>query len=176
MDTEQERQFYRLAAERAFDPERFDRMNERAKKVAEERNSARLEGNRKSVHKYYRSEKGRKQYEKRRNRIKTDPAYRERFLECQRASNRRKYMENPEYYLSRAREYYRKNREKINARKREKYRSLTAEEREKVRERVNANNRKYYHRQKYYYMNREKILAYQKELWKKRKAENGKQN
>ena len=170
MDTEQERQFYRLARERAFDPERFDRMNEIAKKNAEKRNETRRNRMHECVHKYYRSEKGRKQYEKRRNRIKTDPAYRERCLECQRESNRRKYRENPEYYLSRAREYYRKNREKINARKREKYRSLTAEEREKVLERVYASNRKYYR------MNREKILAHKKELGEKRKAENGKQN
>lgn len=166
MDTEQERQFYRLAAQRAFDPERFERMNENAKKTAEKRNETKRETWRKYMVKYYHSEKGQLRYRRQMERIHSDPVLREKIRKKQREYHRRKYSENPEYYNSRAKKYHETHRDRINERMREKRRNMTPEQREKVKAQVHE----------YYMRYREKILARQKELREKRKAENGKQD
>ncbi len=129
--TEAEMAFYRLARERAFAPERFDRMNESARKTAKRRNELRRERKRE-----YMSEYGRKRYAANRK-LFIDRAleyyrtHRERINE-----RRRKWTpERLELEKSKKRALYLRNREKILAGRRKRLANMTPEERDRYRER-----------------------------------------
>lgn len=149
--TGEEKGFYRLARERAFDPERYARMDEGARKAAESRNEARREYHRE----YFRlhREQARTRHAGWIERLRADPERLERFLEKQRGYARRRYAANRERIINRSQGYYRAHREEINARTRELRREWTPERRELEKAK----------RHERYLRNREKIRARRKE-------------
>ncbi len=155
--TGKEKDFYRLAKEKAFDTERFDRMNERARKTAESRNEIRRKRHREYMREYYRShpEQVRIWRTRRDARLRSDPERIERDRERKRENFRKRYAANRELFIDRAKEYYRTHKEKINARIRERRSEWTPERREiekakrheqylRNRARINARRRERY--------------------------------
>lgn len=143
--------FYRIARERAFDPERYARMDEGARKAAESRNEARREYHRE----YYllHPEQARTRHARYMERLREDPERLERFRKKQRESYRKRYAANRDLYIERALGRYRAHKEEINARTRERRRDMTDGQRQKAK----AKAREYYMR------NREKRCERERE-------------
>ncbi len=111
--------YNKIAKERAYSPEAFDKLFTAQKKIAEDRN----EVARKKRNAYFRDLYHRKK--------DTDPAWLEKHRANARKSSKKAYWKYHDEYLERHREQYKKNAEKIKAKKREQYKSWTPEQKAK---------------------------------------------